>query len=138
MRLLYVTVLFQASAGPEITSNDCVCVYMHVCVCTRVKISALPCVIVSLIHSSINTELIRFNLAAQPAVPSLNIFFIPSQPPFQHALSFSFHPHLLLCICFPSLNCFFILYYLHNVYSSLAALSQQVYLHLAENVNNLP
>lgn len=51
----------------------CVRVGMRVHMCA--KASSLLGVIVSLIHSSINTELIRFNLAAQPPVLSLNIFF---------------------------------------------------------------
>lgn len=116
-----------------------VCVCTCMCMCTRVKISTLPGVIVSLIHSSINTELIRFNLAAQPAVPSLNIFFIPSQPPSPPAflfllssppLSLSFCP---LCFCFPSLNCFSILCDLHTSSSPpLAAHSQQVHPYRAE------
>ncbi len=84
--------LVQASAGPEITLNLCVCTCM--CACMWIRISILRGLIVSLMYSSKKTELIRFNLAAQPLALSLNIFFIPSQPP--SLLSTSFFSSILL------------------------------------------
>lgn len=72
------------------------------CACTCVELSALPHVIVSLIHSSIKTELIRFNLAAQPLVLSLNIFFYSLTTSFH-----SLHLPLLSSLSYPHLILFF-------------------------------
>lgn len=89
------------------------CVWVCRCVC--VNSSTLPGVIVSLIHSLINSEIFWFNLAAQPPVLSLNVFFILAQPPSSlpllHSLFFYYPPTsspmfpVFLCTLSPSTLC---------------------------------